>query len=332
MKHFLRAALVALTLSASALAGAQTTLLNVSYDLSREYFRDINAAFIAQQLASSGQTITINQSHGGSSAQARAVSDGLAADVVTMNTVTDLEFLAGRGVIAADWARQFPHNAAPTTSTILFLVRNGNPKGIKDWNDLIRPGVQVVVANPKTSGNGRMAYLAAWGFVRSQGGSDAQAAEFVRQLYRNVPLLARAGRDATGAFLQRNIGDVLLTFESEVVLVEREFGLGRVDVVHPSVSIKAENPVALVQRTIERKGTQALARAYLDFLYSEPAQEIAARHGLRPRSQAVLQRHANTFRPIRLFTISEYFGSPAQAQRVHFNDGGTFDQIFTQGR
>ena len=226
----------------------------------------------------------IDQAHGGSSAQARAVADGLDADVVTMNTTTDIEFLAEKGVVAKDWAKRFPDNAAPTTSTMLFLVRNGNPKGIKDWDDLVKPGVQVIVVNPKTGGNGRYTYLAAWGYVKKKGGTDAQAQEFLSKLYKNVPVLARGGRDATTAFLQRNTGDVLITFESEVESVNQEFGADKVDVVYPSISIVAENPVAVVERTVAKKGTAELAKAYLQFLYSEEGQEIAAKHSIRPRS------------------------------------------------
>ncbi len=332
MKPFTRFSLAALALSVSAFASAQTSLLNVSYDVSREFYKDLNVAFAASYKKSSGKDIKIDQSHAGSSAQARAVADGLDADVVTMNTTTDVDFLAGRGVVAKDWTKRFPNNAAPTTSTMLFLVRNGNPKGIKDWDDLIKPGVQVIVVNPKTGGNGRMAYLAAWGYVRSKGGTDAQAAEFVGKLYKNVPVLARGGRDATGVFLQRNIGDVLVTFESEVVSVDREFGVGKVDAIHPSASIVAENPVAIVERTVAKKGTRAEATAYLNFLYSEEGQEIAAKHGIRPRSEVVLKKYASTFKPLKLFTVGEYFGSLAEAQKVHFDDGGQFDKLYTLGK
>jgi sulfate transport system substrate-binding protein len=330
----MRGALAALALLAAApFAAAQgTTLLNVSYDVAREFYKDLNTAFVAHYKKTTGRDIKVDQSHAGSSAQARAVADGLEADVVTMNTTTDVDFLADKGVVAKDWRQRFPHNAAPTTSTMLFLVRNGNPKGIKDWDDLVKPGVQVIVVNPKTGGNGRMAYLAAWGYVRSKGGSDAEAAEFVRKLYANVPVLARGGRDATGVFLQRNIGDVLVTFESEVVSVDREFGAGKVDAVHPSASIVAENPVAIVERTVAKKGTAADAKAYLDFLYTPEAQEIAARHNIRPRNEAVLKKHAAAFKPIKLFTVADYFGSLADAQRVHFNDGGQFDKLYTQAR
>jgi sulfate transport system substrate-binding protein len=303
----IRLLLASLALGASSLASAQNALLNVSYDVAREFYKDYNTAFVAHYKKTTGQDVKVDQSHAGSSAQARAVNDGLAADVVTMNTTTDVQFLADNGVVAKDWAKKFPNDASPTTSTMLFLVRNGNPKGIKDWDDLTKPGVQVIVVNPKTGGNGRYAYLAAWGAVREKGGTEAQAAEFVGKLYKNVPVLAKGGRDATATFLQRNIGDVLITFESEVVSVEREFGKGKVDVVYPSVSIVAENPVAVVERTVAKKGTAQLAKAYLDYLYSEEAQEIAAKHAIRPRSEAVLKKYASTF------------------------DGGQFDKLYTPG-
>lgn len=325
----LKVLLASIALAASGLVSAQQTLLNVSYDVAREFYKDINAAFVPWYKKSSGKDAKVEQAHGGSSAQARAVADGLEADVVTMNTTTDVEFLAEKGVVAKDWQKRFPNNAAPTTSTMLFLTRNGNPKGIKDWNDLVKPGVKVVVVNPKTGGNGRYAYLAAWGYVRETGGTDAQAAEFVARLYQNVPVLARGGRDATTAFLQRNIGDVLITFESEVESVNREFGDGKVDVVYPSTSIVAENPVAIVERTVGKKSTAELAKAYLDFLYTPEGQEIAAKHNIRPRNEAVLKKYAATFKPIKLFPVDKYFGSLSQAQKVHFNDGGQFDKIYT---
>lgn len=330
MKTSLRLALSALALAAAGAASAQTTLLNVSYDVAREFYKDFNTAFIQHYKKTTGKDINIDQSHAGSSAQARAVADGLAADVVTMNTTTDVDFLADKGVVAKDWRAKFPHNAAPTTSTMLFLVRKGNPKNIKDWDDLIRPDVKVVVVNPKTGGNGRLAYLAAWGQVRAKGGSDAEAQEFVSKLYKNVPALARGGRDATGMFLQRKLGDVLVTFESEVVSVEKEFGKGQVDAIHPSASIVAENPVAIVERTVGKKGTSAEAKAYLDFLYSPEGQQIAAKHNIRPRDEAILKAHAEAFKPIQLFTVEQYFGSLAEAQKVHFNDGGQFDKVFSQ--
>ena len=331
MKHNKIKALIATAiLAACGAASAQTTtLLNGSYDVAREFYKDYNAAFIAHYKKTTGKDVKIDQSHGGSSAIARSVADGLDADVVTMNTSTDIDFLASTGVVAKDWNKKFPDNAAPTTSTMLFLTRNGNPKGIKDWDDLIKPGIQVIVVNPKTGGNGRYAYLAAWGYVKKKGGTDAQAAEFVGKLFKNVPVLGKGGRDATTTFLQRNIGDVLITFESEVVSINREFGDGKVDAVYPSISILAENPVAVVERTVAKKGTAEVAKAYLDHLYSEEGQEIAAKHALRPRSQAVLKRHANVFKPVQLFTVQELFGSLGEAQKVHFNDGGQFDKIYS---
>ena len=243
------AALIAL----SGFNAAAQTLLNASYDVAREFYKDYNAAFVVHYKKTTGKDVKIDQAHGGSSAQARAVNDGLDADVVTMNTTTDIDFLASKGIVAADWTKRFPHSASPTSSTMLFLTREGNPKNIKDWDDLIKPGIQVIVVNPKTGGNGRMAYLAAWGYVRKKGGSEADAAAFVAKLYKNVPVLAKGGRDATTIFLQRNIGDVLVTFESEVISVDNEFGAGKVDAVHPSISIVAENPVAVVERTVAKK-------------------------------------------------------------------------------
>ena len=323
-----RLALVA-ALSLAGLAAQAQTLLNASYDVAREFYKDYNTAFVAHYKKTTGKDVKVDQAHGGSSAQARAVNDGLDADVVTMNTTTDVDFLAGTGVVAKDWAKRFANNASPTTSTMLFLTRNGNPKGIKDWDDLTKPGIQVIVVNPKTGGNGRMAYLAAWGYAKKKGASDAQAAEFVGKLYKNVPVLAKGGRDATTIFLQRNIGDVLVTFESEVVSVDREFGTGKVDAVHPSISIVAENPVAVVERTVAKKGTAELAKAYLDYLYSDEAQEIAAKHALRPRNPAILKKYSATFKPIQLFTVQELFGSLEQAQKVHFNDDGQFDKLYT---
>ncbi len=327
-KQKITLALAGIALTATQFVSAQT-LLNASYDVSREFYKDFNAAFVANYKKTSGKEVKIDQSHGGSSAQARAVNDGLDADVVTMNTTTDVEFLASTGIVAKDWAKRFAHNAAPTSSTMLFLVRNGNPKGIKDWDDLVKPDVKVIVVNPKTGGNGRMAYLAAWGYVRKTGGTDAQAAEFVGKLFKNVPVLAKGGRDATTIFLQRHIGDVLITFESEVVSIDREFGAGKVDAIHPSVSIIAENPVAVVERTVAKKGTGELAKAYLNYLYSDEAQEIAAKHGIRPTNARILAKYASTFKPLQLFAVSDYFGSLTEAQKVHFNDGGQFDKIYT---
>jgi len=320
---------IASLLAVSGLNVSAQTLLNASYDVAREFYKDYNVAFVANYKKTTGKDVKIDQAHGGSSAQARAVNDGLDADVVTMNTTTDIDFLASKGIVAADWTKRYPHSASPTSSTMLFLTRNGNPKNIKDWDDLIKPGIQVIVVNPKTGGNGRMAYLAAWGYVRKKGGSEADAAAFVAKLYKNVPVLAKGGRDATTIFLQRNIGDVLVTFESEVISVDNEFGAGKVDAVHPSISIVAENPVAVVERTVNKKGTGDLAKAYLNYLYSDEAQEIAAKHALRPSNPAILKKYSKTFKPLQLFTVNEVFGSFAEAQKVHFNDGGNFDKLYT---
>jgi sulfate transport system substrate-binding protein len=320
---------IAALLAISGFNASAQTLLNASYDVAREFYKDYNAAFVANYKKTTGKDVKVDQAHGGSSAQARAVNDGLDADVVTMNTTTDIDFLASKGIVAADWTKRFPQSASPTSSTMLFLTRNGNPKNIKDWDDLIKPGIQVIVVNPKTGGNGRMAYLAAWGYVRKKGGSEADAAAFVAKLYKNVPVLAKGGRDATTIFLQRNIGDVLVTFESEVISVDNEFGAGKVDAIHPSISIVAENPVAVVERTVAKKGTGDLAKAYLNYLYSDEAQEIAAKHALRPTNPAILKKYSKTFKPLQLFTVNEVFGSFAEAQKVHFNDGGNFDKLYT---
>ena len=306
----------------------QQTLLNASYDVAREFYKEYNPAFVKYWKQKSGQDITVNQSHDGSSKQARSVADGLEADVVTMNSANDIDFLASRSAVSPDWAKRFPNNAAPTYSTMLFLVRKGNPKGIKDWDDLGKPGVQVVIVNPKTGGNGRYSYMGAWGYAKKKGMTDAQASAFVGAIFRNVPVLDTGGRGATTTFLQRGIGDVLVTFESEVVQVDREFGAGKVDAIYPSISVLCENPVAIVDRVVQKKGTTAVANAYLDYLYSDAAQEIAAKHYLRPRSAKVAAAHATVFKPIQLFTVDEMFGSWKEAQSKHFNDGGEFDKIY----
>ena len=331
-QKFIKAIAVAALLVASGVASAQSaiSLLNVSYDPTRELYVEYNTAFAKFWKDKTGQDVSIKQSHGGSGKQARSVIDGIDAGVVTLGLAGDIDALYQHGgLVPKDWQKRLPHNSAPYTSTIVLVVRQGNPKGIKDWDDLIKPGVQVIIVNPKTGGNGRMAYLAAWAYARKKGQTDAQAAEFVGKLFKNVPILAKGGRDATTIFLQRNIGDVLVTFESEVVSVNREFGEGKVDAVLPSVSIIADNPVAVVERTVAKKGTGELAKAYLDYLYSDEAQEIAAKHALRPRSPVLLKKYASTFKPIQLVPVSEYFGSLSEAQKVHFNDGGQFDKIYT---
>ena len=324
---------LALALAASVLAlplsvrAADVQLLNVSYDVARELYKEINPAFIAEWKKTTGENITINQSHGGSSKQARSVADGLEASVVTMNQANDIDMLAERGLVAPDWAKKFPNGAAPYYSTMVFLVRKGNPKQIKDWGDLAKPGVKVVIPNPKTAGNGRYTYLAAWGSVIKKGGSEAQARELVGKIFKNVPVLDAGGRAATTTFTQREIGDALVTFENEVQMVRSEFG-DNFEVVYPSISILAESPVAVVDKVVDKRGVRKQATAYLNFLYSEAGQTIGAKHFLRPRSEAVAKKFAANYKPIALFTVDEVFGGWKQAQKKHFDDGGEFDKIY----
>lgn len=313
---------------ASSQAWSADKLLNASYDVGRELFVQVNKAFIEKHPG-----VTVDQSHAGTSAQARAIAEGLGADVVTFNQVTDVDFLVKKGLVSADWQKDFPDNASPFYSLPSFLVRAGNPKHIKDWNDLVRDDVQVIFPNPKTSGNARYTYLAATAYAKEAfKGDDAKVKEFITKLFNNVPIFDTGGRAATTTFVQREIGDVLITFESEVVSIDREFGKGKVDAVYPSVSITAENPVAVVERTVAKKGTAELARAYLDYLYSDEGQEIAAKHAIRPRSEAVLKKHADVFKPLKQFTVAKYFGSLSEAQKVHFNDGGQFDKLYTEAK
>lgn len=326
--RLLAATLAAATLALPVAASADdVTLLNVSYDVARELYKEINPAFEAAYKKQTGTEVNVKQSHGGSSKQARSVADGLEASVVTMNQANDIDMLADRGLVVQDWAKKFPNNAAPSYSTMVYLVRKGNPKGIKDWADLAKPGVQVVIPNPKTAGNGRYTYLAAWGSVLKKGGNDAQARELVTKIFKNVPVLDGGGRAATTTFTQRQIGDVLVTFENEVQLVRAEFG-DNFDIVYPSISILAESPVAVVDKVVDKKGIRKEATAYLNFLYSEQGQEIIAKHYLRPRSAAVAKKYAATFKPINLFTVDEVFGGWRAAQKRHFDDGGEFDKIF----
>ncbi|CDG82524.1 sulfate ABC transporter, sulfate-binding family protein [Janthinobacterium agaricidamnosum NBRC 102515 = DSM 9628] len=302
-------------------------LLNVSYDVMRELFKDVNPAFIAEWKKSTGETLTIKQSHGGSSKQARSVADGLEASVVTMNQANDIDLLVDRGLVSADWNKKFPNNAAPFYSTMVYLVRKGNPKQIKNWDDLAKPGIKVIVPNPKTSGNGRYTYLAAWGSVIKKGGTEAQARDLVARLFKNVPVLDGGGRGATTTFTQREIGDVLVTFENEVQLVRKEFG-DNFEVVYPPASILAESPVAVVDKVVDRRGIRKQATAYLQYLYSEPGQELVAQHFLRPRSETAARKYAANFKPISLFTVDEVFGGWKQAQKKHFDDGAEFDKIY----
>ncbi|MGV3534177.1 MAG: sulfate ABC transporter substrate-binding protein, partial [Chthoniobacteraceae bacterium] len=319
----------ALTVFAVSAAEAATSLLNVSYDVTREFYKEVNPAFAVKWKAQTGEEITIKQSHGGSSKQVRSVLDGLQADVVTMNQATDLDALVPAKLVAADWAKKFPNGAAPYTSTIVFVVREGNPKGIKDWNDLVKEGVQVIIPNPKTSGNGRYSYLGAWGHaLLSSGGKEAVAREFVGKLFKNVPVLDTGGRGATTTFAQRRIGDVLLTFENEAVLTLLELGEGKLDVITPKASILAAAPVAVVDKVVDKKGTRKAAEAYLNFLYTPEGQELAAKHHLRPTDPEILAKHQKSFPAIKLFTIEEIAGGWPKAQKTHFDDGGVFDQIY----
>ena len=351
-----RLALVVLTavplalVASPASAARSVELLNVSYDPTRELYRDVNARFVAAWKKQTGETLTIRQSHGGSGSQARAVIDGLDADVVTLALAYDIDAIQLKGKrLAADWQKRLPNNSSPYTSTIVFLVRKGNPKNIRDWSDLVRPGLSVITPNPKTSGGARWNYLAAWGFeLRRQLGGDFgklkdpaaatqvkaaqdKARAFVTQLYRNVPILDRGARAATNTFLQRGIGDVFIAWENEALLAIKELGPGKVDVVVPSVSILAEPPVALVDTVVDKKGTRAVAKAYLEFLYSPVGQDLAAKHYYRPRDAQVAAKYAKQFPQVKLFTIDEVFGGWGKAQRQHFDDGGLFDQIYAPG-
>jgi len=322
-------ALVALAIGASPLLAGGVEILNASYDPTRELYQAINPAFAADWRTHHAQEVSVLQSHGGSGKQARAVIDGLPADVVTLALAYDIDAIAQSGLLPKNWQTLLPDNSSPYTSTIVFLVRKGNPKGIKDWSDLVRPGVQVITPNPKTSGGARWNYLAAWGWaLRQPGGSEATARAFVSRLYRNVPILDTGARGATVTFVERGIGDVLLAWENEALLAAERLGKGRFEIVAPSASILAEPPVAVVEKTARKHGTLAIARAYLEFLYSPQAQALAAASYYRPRARAALETGPVRFAPIVLFTVDETFGGWAQAQRTHFADGGTFDQIY----
>ena len=323
--------LPALLAAGSALA-AGPTLLNVSYDVSREFYKDYNAAFAAQWKKTTGEDVTLNQSHGGSSRQARSVADGLEADVITMNQHNDIDVLHTRGgLVPADWAKRLPNNASPTTSISVILVRKGNPKNIRDWTDLGKQGVGVITPNPKTSGNGRYTYLAAWGAAITGGVSPEAAKALVTRIFANVPVLDGGGRGATTTFAQRNLGDALVTFESEVPLITREFG-EHFEVVYPGRTILAENPVSVVDKVVDKRGTRKLAEAYLQYLYSDAGQEIAAKFNLRPRSAKVLAKYAKAFPKVNTFTVDEVFGGWTKAQKDHFNDGALYDQVIAAAK
>ena len=317
------------TAAHAATAPAAVTLLNVSYDPTRELYQSENASFASYWKKKTGQTVTINQSHGGSGKQARAVIDGLEADVVTLALAYDIDAIADSKLLPETWQQRLPQNSTPYTSTIVFVVRKGNPKGIKNWDDLIKPGISVITPNPKTSGGARWNYLAAWGYKQQQTKSADQAKSFVKALYKNVPVLDTGARGSTLSFTQRGLGDVLIAWENEAHLILKEFGADKYEIVAPPVSILAEPPVAVVDKNVDKHGTRKVAEAYLTYLYTPEAQEIIAKNSYRPRSVVAYKKYAASFPKIKLFTLKEFFGTWRQAQKTHFSDGGTFDQIYT---
>lgn len=324
---------LAAALIVPAAQAADVTLLNVSYDPTRELYQDFNAAFAKHWKAKTGDDLRVKQSHGGASKQARAVIDGLGADVVTLALSYDIDAIAERGLIAKDWQARLPHNSAPYTSTIVFLVRKGNPKGIKDWNDLIKPGIAVITPNPKTSGGARWNYLAAWGYALKQpGGTEASAKDFVSKIYKNVPVLDSGARGSTTTFVERGIGDVLLAWENEAFLAIKELGPDKVEIVVPSVSILAEPPVTVVDKVVDKHGTRKLAQAYLEYLYSDVGQDLAGKNYYRPISEKATKKYASEFPKVNMFTVGDVFGGWQKAQKTHFLDGGTFDQIYQPGK
>jgi sulfate transport system substrate-binding protein len=334
----LRSLAIVAAIAASSLAPApalaQTTLLNVSYDPTRELYQEFNKAFAKHWKAQGGESVTIKQSHGGSGKQARAVIDGLEADVVTLALAYDIDELHAVGkLIPADWQKRLPNNSSPYTSTIVLLVRKGNPKNIRDWDDLAKPGVSVITPNPKTSGGARWNYLAAWGYaLKKPGGSEAKAREFITSLYKNVAVLDSGARGSLVTFTERGIGDVFISWENEAFLAVKELGPDKFDLVVPSVSILAEPPVTVVDKVVDKRGTRKVAEAYLQYLYSDEGQEIAAQNYYRPRSEKVAAKHANQFSKVNLFTIYDVFGGWQNAQKTHFADGGVFDQIYAPSR
>jgi len=329
MRHRIFLALMSVLVSAMS-AQAEVTLLNVSYDPTRELYQDFNKAFAQHWKSKSGEDVTIKQSHGGSGKQARSVIDGLGADVVTLALSYDIDEINRHGErIAAGWQKRLPNNSAPYTSTIVFLVRKGNPKGIKDWDDLVKPGISVITPNPKTSGGARWNYLAAWGYALKQNGNDeAKAKDFVGRLFKNVPVLDSGARGATTTFVQRGIGDVLIAWENEAMLAIAEVGKDKVELVAPSLSILAEPPVAVVDKVVDKRGTRKVATEYLNYLYSEAGQEIAAKNHYRPQVETVAKKHEKEFPKIKLFTIDEVFGGWEKAHKAHFADRAVFDQLY----
>ena len=333
MRHLVSAVAAVVIAVASLSAQSAVTLLNVSYDPTRELYQEVNAAFSASWKARTGQAVTVNQSHGGSGKQARGVIDGLQADVVTLALAYNIDAIYEYGhLLPKDWQTRLPSNSTPYTSTIVLLVRKGNPKQIKDWDDLARPGISVVTPNPKTSGGARWNYLAAWGYaLKRWNGDEAKAREFVAKVYRNVPVLDSGARGSTTTFVQRGIGDVLVAWENEALLAREKLGPDKFELVVPSVTILAEPPVAVVDKVVDKRGTRKVAEAYLEFLYSPEGQEIAARHYYRPRLEATRQKFAATFPHVETFTIDQIFGGWSKAQKTHFADGGVFDQIYQPG-
>jgi sulfate transport system substrate-binding protein len=320
------------SLAGPAFAG-QVSLLNVSYDPTRELYQDYNTAFAKFWKAKTGDDVTIRQSHGGSGKQARAVIDGLEADVVTLALGADIDAISKKaGLLPADWQKRLPHNSSPYTSTIVFLVRKGNPKGIKDWSDLVKDGVEIVTPNPKTSGGARWNYLAAWGYaLKRPGGNEEKAKEFVTQIYKHTKVLDSGARGSTTTFVERGIGDVLIAWENEAYLSLREFGSDKLEIVSPSISILAEPPVALIDKVVDKHGTRQVAEAYLNYLYSDDGQDIAGKNFYRPRDAKYAAKYASQFAPVKTFTIDDVFGGWAKAQAKHFADGGVFDQIYQPG-
>jgi sulfate transport system substrate-binding protein len=319
---------IAALLWAGSAYAADVTLLNVSYDPTRELYVDFNKAFAAAYQKETGKSIEIKQSHGGSGSQARSVIDGLQADVVTLALAYDTDAIEAKGLIKPDWQKRLPQNSAPYTSTIVFLVRKGNPKGIKDWDDLIKPGVQVITPNPKTSGGARWNYLAAWGYALKKYGSEDKAKQFVGDLYKNVPVLDTGARGSTVTFVERGVGDVLLAWENEAFLALKEFGKDKFEIVAPPTSILAEPTVAVVDKVVDKKGTRAAAEAYLKYWYTKEGQEIAARNSYRPRDPKIAKQYESSFAKVDLFTIDDVFGGWTKAQKTHFSEGGVFDQIY----
>lgn len=325
-------AAAALSLAAGLAAAKEVTLLNVSYDPTRELYVDFNKAFAKHWKAKTGDDVTVKQSHGGSGKQARSVIDGLEADVVTLALAYDVDEIAEKAkLFPADWQKRLPHNSAPYTSTIVFLVRKGNPKGIKDWDDLAKPGVAVITPNPKTSGGARWNYLAAWGYaLKKNGGDEKKAQDFVASLFKNVPVLDSGARGSTITFVERGIGDVFISWENEAFLAVKELGPDKFDIVVPSISILAEPPVTVVDKNAEKKGTAAVAKAYLEYLYSPEGQDLAGQNYYRPTDPKAAAKYEKTFTKVNLFTIDQVFGGWAKAQKTHFGDGGIFDQIYTK--